>query len=297
MKRDELNDLAAFIIVAEEKSFTRAAAKLGISISGLSRSMRSLEEKLQIRLLSRTTRSVSPTEAGENLLRSLRPAFHEIERGLLNIKTSSGRLSGTIRITTNKHAAAAILWPVIPRFLSSHSEVKIEIAVADELVDIVSSKFDAGIRLGEKIDKDMIAVRISPDVRPAIVATPNYFRSHSRPKNPTELSGHNCINYRMASSGGLYAWELKKNGQAHRVRVEGTLIVNDIDLLLHATLTDHGIAWCPEDVVIPYIKTGELIRVLEDWSEPFTGYYLYYPNRRHLAPALAAFIEAIRYHP
>ncbi|MBF3851482.1 LysR family transcriptional regulator [Burkholderia pseudomallei] len=296
MNRNELNDLATFAMVAEEKNFTRTAAKLGISPSGLSRAMRNLEEKLGVQLLSRTTRSVSATAAGERLLNILQPALNEIKLGLATLRSSSDKLSGSIRITTTKHAAETVIWPILPDFLATYPEIKIEVAAMDDLTDIVASQFDAGIRLGEKIEKDMIAIRVGPNIRPAIVATSKYFNSHPEPQIPKDLMEHRCINYRMASSGGLYTWKLKKkDGQVARIRADGALIVNDIDLLLSAVLADQGVAWCFEDVAMPYLETGKLIRVLEDWSEPFTGYHIYYPNRRQLAPELSAFIEFIRY--
>jgi DNA-binding transcriptional LysR family regulator len=295
MKRDDLYDLAAFAVVAEQGSFTRAAAELGMSQSALSHAMKDLEERLGVRLLSRTTRSVSTTEAGETLLRSLRPALEEITSGVDAVGALRGKPSGTVRITATKHAVSSVVMPVLPRFLASHPDIRIDMIVDDNLTDIVADRIDAGIRFGDIVEKDMIAVRIGPDIRMAVVGAPSYFADHPLPRTPRELSGHDCINYRRVRSGGLYAWDFEEKGRPFAVRVEGRLVFNNAELIREAALAGQGIAYVYEDEVVADIKAGRLKRVLERWCPTFPGYYLYHPSRRQTPPALAALIAALRY--
>ncbi len=294
MKRDELNDLAAFVVVADEMSFTRAAAKLGMSASALSHAMRSLEDRIGLRLLARTTRKVSTTEAGERLLRTLRPAFEDISAELTALSELQDRPTGTVRITTFKHAATSILCPMLPGFLETYPDIRVEITIDEGLTDIVSSRYDAGIRFGEKVAKDMISVRISSEIRWATVGSPAYFAHHLMPKTPQDLVEHRCINYRYTTSGGLYLWEFEQDGRSFQVRVDGALIFNDSDLILAAALAGQGIGYLFEDQIVELVAEGRLIQVLAEWSPTAPGYYLYHPNRRHLPPALAALIDALR---
>jgi len=295
MKRDDLYDLAAFAVVAEQGSFTRAAAELGMSQSALSHAMKALEERLGVRLLSRTTRSVSTTEAGETLLRSLRPALEEITTGVSAVGALRGKPSGTVRITATRHAVSSVVMPALPRFLASHPDIRIDMIVDDNLIDIVAGRIDAGIRFGDIVEKDMIAVRISPDIRMAVVGAPSYFAGHPPPRTPRELAGHDCINYRRVRSGGLYAWDFEEKGRPFEVRVEGHLMFNNADLIREAALAGHGIAYVYENEVVADIEAGRLRRILERWCPTFPGYYLYHPSRRQTPPALAALIAALRY--
>jgi DNA-binding transcriptional LysR family regulator len=295
MKRDELNDLAAFVVVADAESFTRAAAKLDMSQSALSHAIRQLEERLGIRLLARTTRSVSPTEAGRRLLRTLRPALAEIAAEIDGLSELRDKPAGTLRITTAKHPAVAVLWPKLRAFTAEHPDVRIELSVDEGLLDIVAGNFDAGVRLGESVERDMIAVRIGPEIRSAVVGSPTYFADLPYPDTPHDLAQHNCISYRQTASGGLYAWVFEKAGQELTVRVEGSLVFNDTDLLLMAALDGRGLASVFEAQVAEHIASGRLIRVLEDWCPPYPGFFLYYPSRRQTPPALAALVEALRY--
>jgi DNA-binding transcriptional LysR family regulator len=297
MKRDDLYDLAAFAVVAEQRSFTRAAAELGMSQSGLSHAVRALEERLGVRLLSRTTRSVSTTEAGETLLRSLRPALEAITSGVTAVGALRGKPSGTVRITATRHAVSSAVMPVLPRFLASHPDIRIDMIVDDNLTDIVADRIDAGIRFGDIVEKDMIAVRIGPDIRMAVVGAPSYFSDHPVPRTPRELSGHQCINYRRVRSGGLYAWDFEEKGRPFEVRVEGRLVFNNAELIREAALAGQGIAYVYEDEVVADVKAGRLKRILERWCPTFPGYYLYHPSRRQTPPALAAIIAALRYKP
>jgi DNA-binding transcriptional LysR family regulator len=294
MKRDDLYDLAAFAIVAEQGSFTRAAAELGMSQSALSHAIKSLEQRLGVRLLSRTTRSVSTTEAGETLLRSLRPALEDIASGVDAVGALRGRASGTVRITATKHAVSTVVMPVLPRFLASHPEIRIDMIVDDNLTDIVAERIDAGIRFGDIVEKDMIAVRIGPDIRMAVVGAPSYFADHKVPRTPRELAGHRCINYRHVRSGGLYAWDFEDKGRPFEVRVEGSLVFNNADLIRQAALMGQGLAYVYNDEVAVDIKAGRLTRILEKWCPTFPGYYLYHPSRRQTPPALVALIAALR---
>ena len=295
MQREELVDLNAFLAVAGEGSFTRAAAKLGISQSALSYTMRRLEARLGIRLLNRTTRSVAPTQAGERLLRTLAPALSNISAELASLSELREKPAGTIRITTSEHAAHAILWPALAQLQSNYPDIKVELIVDSGLVDIVNERYDAGVRLGEQIAKDMIAVPIGPQMRMAVVGTPSYFAKRSIPKKPQDLIGHTCINLRLQTAGGLYAWEFEKAGRAMNVRVEGSLVCNHAGLILHAALDGAGLACLPDDQVQPYLADGSLVRVLADWCPPFPGYHIYYPSRRQPTPAFSLLIEALRY--
>jgi DNA-binding transcriptional LysR family regulator len=295
MKREELADLAAFLAVAEERSFTHAAAKLGTSQSALSHTLRRLESRLGVRLLARTTRSVAPTEAGERLLHTLRPALDEIDQQLAALSEFRGKPAGTIRITAGDHPAETILWPVLRKLLPQYPDIKVEVNVETALTDIIADRFDAGIRLGEQIAKDMIAVRIGPDMRMAVVGSPAYFARRKRPRTPQDLQEHECINFRFPASGGLYAWEFERNGRELRVRVDGQLIFNNVSMVCKAVLDGLGLAFLPEDQVKAAIADRRLIRVLEVWCPPFPGYHLYYPSRRQQSPALSVLIEALRY--
>jgi DNA-binding transcriptional LysR family regulator len=295
MPRENLNDFLAFLAVAQERSFTRAAARLGVSPSALSHTIRALEERLGIRLLTRTTRSVAPTEAGERLARSLAPAFDAIETGVAALSELRERPAGTVRITADDHAARAVLWPVLERILPDFADVHVELVIDNRLTDIVAEGYDAGVRLGEIVAKDMIAVPIGPEMRMAAVGSPAYFARRPPPRTPQELTGHACINLRLPTRGDLYAWEFEKDGRELRVRVEGQLVFNRADLIVEAALAGFGIAYLPEPNLIEAISSGRLIRVLEDWSPPFPGYHLYYPSRRQPTPAFRLIAEALRY--
>src|SRR6266404_3803671 len=289
-----LNDLPAFLAVARERSFTRAAARLGVSQSALSHTIRGLEERLRIRLLTRTTRSVSPTQAGERLLQTVGPRFEEIETELAALTELREKPAGTIRITTTEYAADTLLWPRLAKILREYPDIKIEIIVEQGLVDIVAERYDAGVRLGEQVAKDMIAVRIGPDQRMAVVGAPSYFAKRSPPKKPQDLIGHNCINLRLPTRGGLYAWEFEKGKRQLNVHVEGQPVFNGTSQMLIAALAGFGLAYVPEDLAGPYLAKGRLKRVLEDWCPPFSGYHLYYPSRRQVTPAFALLVEALR---
>ena len=289
-----LDDLAAFAVVATERSFTQAAAKLGVSQPALSHKIRSLEERLGLRLLTRTTRSVSPTEAGEHLLQTIRPRFEEIEAELAALRALRARPAGTVRITAGEHPAVAVLRPALARFLPSHPEINVEVVVDYGLTDIVAARFDAGVRLGEQVARDMIAVRIGPDMRMAVAGSPAYFARHPAPRAPAELTGHNCINMRLPTYGGVFAWEFGQGGRELRVRVEGQLVFNTLALRLGAALDGLGLAYLPEDQITEHIQSGRLVRVLSEWCPPFTGYHLYYPNRR-ASPAFMLLVEALRF--
>ncbi|WP_454754104.1 LysR substrate-binding domain-containing protein [Cupriavidus necator] len=292
---ENFNDLAVFAKVAKERSFTRAAAQLGVSQPSLSQTIRSLEARLGIRLLTRTTRSVSPTEAGERLLRTLEPRFEEIELELAALSALRDKPAGNIRITAGEHPAISILQPALATFLPRHPDINVEIMVDYGLTDIVSERFDAGIRLGEQVAKDMIAVRIGPDVRMAVVGSPAYFDAHPRPQTPGELTSHNCISMRLPTYGGLFAWEFKKDGHELKVRVEGQLIFNNLALRLASVLAGLGLAYLPEDQVTAEIAQGRLIRVLEDWCPALPGYHLYYPSRRQASTAFSLLVDTLRH--
>ncbi|MGH7917761.1 MAG: LysR family transcriptional regulator [Candidatus Binataceae bacterium] len=295
MARENLNDLLAFVAVARERSFTRAAAKLGVSQSALSHTIRGLEEHLGVRLLSRTTRSVAPTAAGERLLHTVAPRFDEIEAELASLREQRDRPGGTIRITATEYAADAILLPKLAKLLPAYPEIKVEIVIDYALTDIVAQHFDAGVRSGEQVAKDMIAVRIGPDMRMAVVGAPAYFRTRREPRKPRDLIDHNCITLRLPTHGGLYAWEFEKGGRELRVRVDGQLTYSTTAQMLNAALAGVGVAYVPEGLAQPYLAKGRLKRVLEDWCLPYSGYHLYYPSRRQPMPAFALLVDALRY--
>jgi DNA-binding transcriptional LysR family regulator len=295
MLRENLNDVLAFLAVARDRSFTRAAAKLGVSQSALSHTIRGLEARLGLRLLARTTRSVAPTEAGERLLRTLGPRFDEIEAELAELSELRDKPAGTIRITSGEHAAEAILWPALAKLLPRYPDIKVELNIDYGLTDIVAERYDAGVRLGEQVAKDMIAVRIGPDFRMAVVGAPSYFAGRPKPKHPQDLTAHDCINIRLPTYGSIYAWEFERRGRALKVRVEGQLVFNNIALRVNAALAGLGLAYLSEDQVQEHIAEGRLVRVLGDWCPPFSGYHLYYPSRRQAAPAFALLVEALRY--
>jgi DNA-binding transcriptional LysR family regulator len=293
--RDELGDLAIFLAVAEERSFTRAAVRLGTSQSAVSGAVRRLEGHLGVSLLARTTRSVSPTQAGEQLLATLRPALGDIRSRLGEIAALREKPTGLVRITTSRHAAESLLWPAIDRVMARHDGIVVELSLDGALTNIVEDRFDAGVRLGESLEKDMIALRIGPDLRMAVVGAPAYLSGHPAPRSPRDLIAHRCINLRMATRGNLYAWEFEKDGQALNVRVEGSFIVNDSIMALRCALAGHGLACVVEDAaVLDQLRKGTLVRVLEDWCLPFAGHHLYYPSRRNLSPAFRVVMEELR---
>jgi DNA-binding transcriptional LysR family regulator len=295
MNRQNLADLSAFVAVARERNFTRAAARLGVTPSALSHGLRGLEERLGVRLLNRTTRSVTPTEAGEHLLKNV--AFHldEIDTHVAALNDLRDRPAGTVRITADEYSLQAVLWPRLRKVLAEHPEIKVEIEADYRLTDIVAEKFDAGVRLGDIIDRDMIAVPISPPIRMLVVAAAGYFADRAKPKTPQELAGHDCINIRLPTYGGLYAWEFERDGRALRVRVDGQLIFNTLFQVERAVLDGFGIAYLMESQARPHLDSGALETLLEDWSPPFAGYHLYYPSRRQPTPAFATVVEALRY--
>lgn len=295
MRREELGDLAAFMAVAEERSFTRAAARLGTSQSALSHTIRRLETRLGVRLLARTTRSVVATQAGERLLATLRPALDDIDAEIAALSALRDKPAGTIRITSTGQAARQILWPVLARLLPEHPDIHVELSIDSSLTDIVTERFDAGIRLSEQVAKDMIAVPIGPDLRMAVAGAPAYFARRPAPVTPQDLAGHDCINMRLRTSGGLYAWELDKGDRELKVRVDGQLVLNDVDMIVTAAVAGFGLACLPEDHFDEAFADGRLVRVLEDWCPPFPGYHLYYPSRRQITPAFALLVEALRY--
>ena len=295
MRRGNVNDLLAFLAVARELSFTKAAAKLGVSQSALSHTIRGLEARLGLRLLTRTTRSVSPTQAGERLLQTVGHRFEEIEAELEALSELRDKPAGTIRITATDYAADTILFPKLAKFLPEYPDIKVEIIIDYGLTDIVAQRYDAGVRAGEQVAKDMIAVRIGPDIRMAVVGAPSYFAKRSPPKKPQDLTEHNCINLRLPTYGGLYAWEFEKGDGELRVRVDGQLVLNSTTQMLKAALAGFGLAYVPHDVAQPHVAEGRLNRVLEDWCPPYTGYHLYYPSRRQSSPAFNLLVDALRY--
>lgn len=295
MRRDEMSDLMAFLAVAEERSFTRAAARLGTSQSAISAVVRRLEERLDVRLLTRTTRSVSPTEAGQRLVETLRPAFDGIEAQLAALDDIRSRPSGTIRLTAGRGAARQILMPVASRLMAEHPDVHIEISIDSRFVDIAKEGYDAGVRLGESLDKDMIGVRISGDLEMAVAGSPAYLLDHAAPLTPQDLAQHNCINLRLPTLGGLYAWEFEKDGRPINVRVDGQFTSGDPDLVVDAALAGGGLVCLPMDHIGPHLNTGRLVRVLADWCPPFAGYYLYYPSRRQITSAFRLLIDGLRF--
>lgn len=295
MLKENFNDLFYLLVVARERSFTRAAAKLGVSQSALSHAIKGLEQRMGIRLLTRTTRSVAPTDAGEMLINSIGPRFAEIEAELLTLAEMREGIAGNIRLTAGEHALTSTVWPLLRPFLASYPDVKVEITVDNVLTDIVSGRFDAGIRLGEQVAKDMIAVRVGPDWRMVVIGSPDYFARYGRPQTPYELQSHNCINMRLPTLGGVYAWEFSQGGREIRVRVEGQLVFNNLSTRVEAACDGLGLAYVPEDVAEAAVAAGKLEKVLEDWCEPFPGYYLYYPSRKQHTTAFIKLIEALRY--
>jgi DNA-binding transcriptional LysR family regulator len=297
MPRPAFNHLQAFILVARERSFTRAAAQLGVSQSALSHTIRGLETRLGVRLLTRSTRGVSPTEAGEKLYAELEPHYEAIEAGLAALGESRDKPAGTIRITTHDHAAGTVLWPKLAPVLAAYRDLKIEISINYGLIDIVAERFDAGVRLGDQVAKDMIAVRISPDMKRAVVGSPAYLAGRPAPATPQDLTRHNCINMRLPTYGGLAPWEFARDGKTLQVQVDGQAIFNTTPQKLQAALDGAGLAALPDDMVREHVAAGRLLRVLEDWCPTYPGYHLYYPSRRQASPAFAIVLEALRYRP
>lgn len=295
MPQENFNDLVAFVMVAREESFTKASVKLGVSQSALSQTVRGLEERLGLRLLTRTTRRVSPTAAGERLLQTAGPRFEEIQAELAALTEMRDKPAGTVRITAGEHAAISVLAPALDKFLPDNPDVKVEVTVDYGLTDIVAERFDAGVRLGEQVAKDMIAVRIGPEMRMAVVGSPSYFQRNPWPEVPQDLTAHNCIQIRMPTHGNILQWEFEKDGHELNVRVDGQLVFNNVAMRMDAVLRGLGLAYMPQDLVEQHIREGRLVRVLEDWCLPFPGYHLYYPNRRHASPAFSLVLEALRY--
>jgi DNA-binding transcriptional LysR family regulator len=295
MRREELVELYAFLVVAEEQSFTRAAAKLATSQSALSHTIRRLEDHLGIRLLTRTTRSVAPTEAGQRLLKTLVPALDDIAAELSSVRELRDKPVGNIRITASDHAFDTILWPALRKFHEMYPDINVEIDASYDLKDIVADRFDAGVRLGESVAKDMVAVRIGPDLRMVVVGAPSYFARRPKPRKPQELAEHSCINLRLSMHGRLYAWELQKGRREMKVRVDGPLIFNNTTMIVQAALAGFGLGFVMEDQVVDHLKAGSLVTVLDDWCTPFGGYYLYYPSRRQPTAAFSLLVDALRY--
>ena len=295
MLKDNFNDLLSFMVVARERSFTRAAAQLGVSQSALSHAMRNLEARLEVRLLTRTTRSVAPTEAGEQLFMRLSPHLLEIEQELTALRDTRDRPAGNIRLTAGEHAMSAVLWPVLIPFMAQYPDINVEVTVDNGLTDIVDGRFDAGVRLGEQVAKDMIAVRIAPDMRMAVVGSAEYLQRFGIPKTPEQLDQHRCINMRLPTRGGLYAWEFERDGRELRVRVDGQLILNSLPQRIDAAENGLGLAYVPQDAVQDALAKGRLVGVLEAWCPAFTGYHLYYPSRRQHTTAFALLIAALRH--
>ncbi|MGC6089570.1 LysR family transcriptional regulator [Enterobacter hormaechei] len=295
MLKDNFNDLLSFMVVARERSFTRAAAQLGVSQSALSHAMRNLEARLEVRLLTRTTRSVAPTEAGEQLFMRLSPHLLEIEQELTALRDTRDRPAGNIRLNAGEHAMSTVLWPVLKPFMAQYPNINVEVTVDNGLTDIVDGRFDAGVRLGEQVAKDMIAVRIAPDMRMAVVGSAEYLQRFGIPKTPEQLDQHRCINMRLPTRGGLYAWEFERDGRELRVRVDGQLILNSLPQRIDAAENGLGLAYVPQDAVQDALAKGRLVGVLEAWCPAFTGYHLYYPSRRQHTTAFALLIAALRH--
>jgi DNA-binding transcriptional LysR family regulator len=295
MQREDMKDLLWFLEVAKERSFTKAAATLGTSQPTLSHTIRQLEARLGVRLLTRTTRSVATTEAGERLRQSLAPRFEEIEADLAALVAFREKPSGTVRVTLSDHALQTTVWPKLAQVLADYPDIKVELYSDNGMRNIVEERFDAGVRLGESVDRDMIAVRIGPDWRLRAVASPQYFVTHGIPTAPQDLVRHVCINMRQATWGGFYSWEFEKDGRELRVRVDGQLSFNSSISQIDAVLQGYGIAYVPEDIVEEHLAAGRLQAVLDDWSQPFTGYHLYYPSRRQMSPAMTVMVDALRH--
>jgi len=295
MQRGNLEDLRALVAVGDERSFTKAAAKLGVSQSALSQTIRQLEARLGVRLLTRTTRSVSLTEAGERLMNTVAPRFQEIEAELQAVSEFREKPAGTIRITAGDHAIKTVIWPKLAKFLPKYPDIKVQITLDYGLTDIAAERYDAGVRWGEQVAKDMIAVRVGPDTRFAVVGAKSYFEKRPQPETPQDLVGHDCINLHLPSYGGLWPWEFERDGREVKVRVEGQLVFNDIFQILDAALDGFGLAFVPEDLAQPYITKGRLKQVLGDWCQPWPGYHLYYPSRRQSSAAFALLVDALRH--
>jgi DNA-binding transcriptional LysR family regulator len=295
MRREEMADLTAFVVVVEERSFTKAAAQLGLSQSALSQIVRRLEARLGLRLLTRTTRSVAPTEAGDRLVQTLAPALENLDASVAALSALRDKPAGTIRITSVEHASDTILAPALAGLLPDYPDIKVEITNDYGLTDIVAERYDAGVRLGEQVDKDMIGVRIGPDFRMALVGAPSYFERQKRPRTPHDLTAHACINLRLPTTGGLWIWPFAKDGRELRVRADGPLVFNTVTLILRMAVAGLGLAYVPDDLVQAQLAAGRLVRVLDDWSPPVPGYHLYYPSRRQPAPAFALLVDVLRY--
>jgi len=295
MARQPINDLIALLAVAREGNFTRAAAKLGVSQPALSRTISNLEARLGLRLLARSTRGVAATEAGERLIRTVGPHFDGIEAGLSALTELREKPAASLRITSVEHATDTIIAPVLARLLPDYPDISIEVINDYALRDIVAERYDAGVRLGEQVAKDMIAVRIGSDFRNAVVGAPSYFERRPRPRRPHDLTDHDCINLRLPTSGGLWTWPFAKGGRELRVRTEGQLVFNTVSLMANMAVAGLGLAYLPEDVVQNHVAEGRLVRVLTDWSAPASGYHLYYPSRRQATPAFALLVDALRY--
>ena len=295
MQRGNLDDLRALVAVGHERSFTKAAAKLGVSQSALSQTIRQLESRLGLRLLTRTTRSVSLTEAGERLVHTVEPRFEEIDAEFEALRALRGKPTGTIRLTAGDHAIKSAIWPRLAKFLLKYPDIKVELIIDHGLTDIAAERYDAGVRWGEQVAKDMIAVRIGPDTRFAVVGARSYFAKRAQPKTPQDLIDHNCINLYLPTYGGLYAWEFERDGRELNVRVEGQLVFNDVFQILDAALAGFGLAYLPEDLVQPHLAKGRLEHMLKEWCAPWSGYHLYYPSRRQSSAAFALLVDALRY--
>jgi DNA-binding transcriptional LysR family regulator len=295
MKREEMADLTAFVTVADERSFTRAAAKLGLSQSALSQLIARLEQRLGLRLLARTTRSVAPTEAGQRLLETLKPALEDLDASIAALSDLRDKPAGTIRITSVEHATTKYIWPVLKTLLRDYPDISVEVVDDYALVDLVKDQFDAGVRLGEQVAKDMIAVRIAPDMPMSVVASPDYFSAHPKPSVPADLVRHRCISLRLPTSGGLYVWGFEKDGQEMKVRTESPVVFNRVDRMLDAAMAGLGVTYLPTNVVEEAVGTGVLVAVLEDWCPSLPGYHLYYLTRRQPSPAFALLVKALRY--
>ena len=297
MLKDNFNDLLSFMVVARERSFTRAAAQLGVSQSALSHAMRNLEARLDVRLLTRTTRSVAPTEAGEQLFMRLSPHLLEIEQELAALRDTRDRPAGNIRITAGEHAMVSVLWPVLKPFMAQYPDINVEVTVDNGLTDIVDGRFDAGVRLGEQVAKDMVSVRIAPDMRMAVVASGDYLARFGIPETPEQLATHRCINMRLPTRGGLYAWEFERDGREFSLRVEGQLTLNSLPQRIDAAENGLGLAYVPEASVMKAVSEGRLVRVLDAWCPTFEGYHLYYPSRRQHTHAFRLLMDALRQPP
>jgi len=295
MLKENFNELQIFLVVARERSFTKAAGKLGVSQSALSHAIKSLEERLNIRLLTRTTRSVAPTEAGERIIACLEPRIADLEQELESLIQLNGTASGNIRLSAGEHAARSLVWPKLKPFLREYPDIRVDLVVDNGFVDIVDGRFDAGVRLGESIAKDMVAVRIGPDMRMAVVGAPSYFAANPAPESPHDLQNHRCINMRLPTAGGLYHWEFEKDGKPLRVRVEGQVTFNLLAERIDAVLSGFGLACVPENMIQDHVTSGHLVQFLQAWCPTFPGYYLYYPSRKQHPPAFALMIEALRY--